>query len=855
MDIRKEYLEFFKNKGHDVVSSMPLVPDDPTLMFTNAGMVQFKDIFTGAVPKPANPTATSCQLCVRAGGKHNDLENVGYTARHHTLFEMLGNFSFGDYFKKDAIAYAWEFITVNLELPVDKLWVTIHDTDDEAFELWKEHISPDKIKRFGDKDNFWSMGDTGPCGPCSEIFYDQGEEHFNTEEDYLGGEGDRFLEIWNLVFMQYEQTKNADNTITRTSLPKPSIDTGMGLERVIAIKEGVLNNFDSSNFQPIIKKLEELAGQKATSETIGSYRVIADHLRAASFMLSQGILFGNEGRPYVNRRIMRRAVRHGYLLGFRKPFLSEMYDTLCEILGNHYTDLVDQAAYVKEQITLEEARFFKTIDSGMTLFNEELANTKDVFSGEIAFKLYDEKGFPLDLTEDMLREKNLKVDNEKFNSLMNAQKAKAKAAWKGSGDSATEGDFKTLLEKYGENEFVGYENTSYKTKITALLDESFKEVTTLEKGSTGWVMLEKTPFYATSGGQAGDIGALEDNEHIAIIEETSKFYGLNLSKVKVENSTISQGEEVDAIVVNRYEVAKHHSATHLLQSALKMVLGDTVAQAGSLNESARLRFDFTYPKAMTTSQIEEVEDLVNSMIARGIQGSVEELDIEDAKKKGAIAMFGEKYGNRVRVVEFGDVSVEFCGGTHVKNSHDIGSFYITKESGVSAGVRRIEAVCGSAAISYAKSFMNKYQEVQSEVKNQDAITGIKKLKDQIKELKKELEEAQSSTAAPINEIMVGDVKVVVDVVKNGDIKKIVDDLKNANEKLAVLLLQPKGEKVMIVAGSKNTNVKAGDWIKNIAPIVGGGGGGRPDFAQAGGKDVTKVEDAKVAAIAYANENL
>ncbi|WP_108063913.1 alanine--tRNA ligase [Poseidonibacter lekithochrous] len=855
MDIRKEYLEFFKNKGHDVVSSMPLVPDDPTLMFTNAGMVQFKDIFTGAVPKPANPTATSCQLCVRAGGKHNDLENVGYTARHHTLFEMLGNFSFGDYFKKDAIAYAWEFITVNLELPVDKLWVTIHDTDDEAFELWKEHISPDKIKRFGDKDNFWSMGDTGPCGPCSEIFYDQGEEHFNTEEDYLGGEGDRFLEIWNLVFMQYEQTKAADGTITRASLPKPSIDTGMGLERVIAIKEGVLNNFDSSNFQPIIKKLEELAGQKATSETIGSYRVIADHLRAASFMLSQGILFGNEGRPYVNRRIMRRAVRHGYLLGFRTPFLSEMYDTLCEILGNHYTDLVDQAAYVKEQITLEEARFFKTIDSGMTLFNEELANTKDVFSGEIAFKLYDEKGFPLDLTEDMLREKNLKVDNEKFNSLMNAQKAKAKAAWKGSGDSATEGDFKTLLEKYGENEFVGYENTSYKTKITALLDESFKEVTTLEKGSTGWVMLEKTPFYATSGGQAGDIGALEDNEHIAIIEETSKFYGLNLSKVKVENSTISRGEEVDAIVVNRYEVAKHHSATHLLQSALKMVLGDTVAQAGSLNESARLRFDFTYPKAMTTSQIEEVEDLVNSMIARGIQGSVEELDIEDAKKKGAIAMFGEKYGNRVRVVEFGDVSVEFCGGTHVKNSHDIGSFYITKESGVSAGVRRIEAVCGSAAISYAKSFMNKYQEVQSEVKNQDAITGIKKLKDQIKELKKELEEAQSSTAAPINEIMVGDVKVVVDVVKNGDIKKIVDDLKNANEKLAVLLLQPKGEKVMIVAGSKNTNVKAGDWIKNIAPIVGGGGGGRPDFAQAGGKDVTKVEEAKVAAIAYANENL
>jgi len=858
MDIRKEYLEFFKSKGHDVVSSMPLVPDDPTLMFTNAGMVQFKDIFTGAIPTPANPTATSCQLCVRAGGKHNDLENVGYTARHHTLFEMLGNFSFGDYFKKDAIAYAWEFITVNLELPVDKLWVTIHDTDDEAFELWKEHISEDRIKRFGDKDNFWSMGDTGPCGPCSEIFYDQGEENFNTEEDYLGGEGDRFLEIWNLVFMQYEQSKDG----SREALPKPSIDTGMGLERVIAIKEGVLNNFDSSNFQPIIKKLEELVSENTSDtvnliqdRTIGSYRVIADHLRANSFMLSQGILFGNEGRPNVNRRIMRRAVRHGYLLGFRKPFLSKMYDTLCEILGGHYTALIEQKNYIKEQLTLEEERFFKTIDSGMDIYSKELENTKEVFSGEVAFKLYDTYGFPLDLTEDMLRDKNLKVDIAKFDELMLEQKTKAKAAWKGSGDSATEGDFKQLLEKYGENKFVGYNNITYKTKITALLDENFKEVSILTKGSIGWVMLEETPFYATSGGQAGDIGALEDNEHIAIIEETSKFHGLNLSKVNVEKSDLSTGEAVEAVVVNRYEIAKHHSATHLLQSALKMVLGDTVSQAGSLNDANRLRFDFTYPKAMTNDQVEEVEDLVNSMIARGISGGIEELPIEQAKEKGAIAMFGEKYGDTVRVVSFGDVSVEFCGGTHVRNSSDIGSFYITKESGVSAGVRRIEAVCGVAAINYTKEIIFKMNQIQAEVKNNDAITGIKKLKDQIKELKKEVEEAQSQTAAPINEEVIGDVKVVVDVVKNGDIKKIVDDLKNANEKLAVLLLQPKGEKVMIVAGSKNTSIKAGDWIKNIAPIVGGGGGGRPDFAQAGGKDVTKVDDAKVAAIAYAKENL
>lgn len=851
MDIRKEYLEFFKNKGHEVVSSMPLVPDDPTLMFTNAGMVQFKDIFTGDVPTPTNPTATSCQLCVRAGGKHNDLENVGYTARHHTLFEMLGNFSFGDYFKEEAIAYAWEFVTKNLALPIDKLWVTIHESDDEAYELWQKHIDASRIKRFGDKDNFWSMGDTGACGPCSEIFYDQGEEHFNSDEDYLGGEGDRFLEIWNLVFMQYER----DTSGKLNPLPKPSIDTGMGLERVIAIKEGVLNNFDSSNFQPIIKKIEELAINKISDENIGSYRVIADHLRANSFMLSQGILFGNEGRPYVNRRIMRRSVRHGYLLGFRKPFLADVYDTLCEMMGTHYSDLIDQKDYIKEQLTLEEARFFKTIESGMALFEEELENTKDVFSGELAFKLYDEKGFPLDLTEDMLRDKNIKVDIEKFDELMAEQKAKAKAAWKGSGDAATSGDFKALLEKYGENEFVGYDNTNYRSKILALLDENFKEVTSLKKGKSGWVMLDKTPFYATSGGQVGDIGALEDNEHIAIIEDTQKFHGLNLSKVRVENTDINKDEEVKAVVVNRYEVAKHHSATHLLQSALKMVLGDTVAQAGSLNDSSRLRFDFTYPKAMTQEQIEEVEDLVNSMISRGIVGNVEELDIEDAKKKGAIAMFGEKYGDVVRVVEFGDVSVEFCGGTHVRNTHDIGSFYITKESGVSAGVRRIEAVCGMSAISYAKSFMKKYQEVQTEVKNQDAITGIKKLKDQIKELKKEVEEAQSQSSAPIAEEMIGDVKVVVDIVKNGDIKKLIDDMKNANEKLAALLIQPKGEKVMIVAGSKDTSIKAGDWIKNIAPIVGGGGGGRPDFAQAGGKDVSKIEDAKKAALEYAKENL
>ncbi len=851
MDIRKEYLDFFKSKGHEVVSSMPLVPDDPTLMFTNAGMVQFKDIFTGTVPTPANPRATSCQLCVRAGGKHNDLENVGYTARHHTLFEMLGNFSFGDYFKEDAISYAWEFVTVNLALPIEKLWVTVHDSDDEAFDIWSKYIDPSRIMRFGDKDNFWSMGDTGACGPCSEIFYDQGEENFNGPEDKMGGDGDRFLEIWNLVFMQYERTAAGE----LKPLPKPSIDTGMGLERVIAIKEGVFNNFDSSNFKPIIEKLENLAGKKATKETIGSYRVIADHLRACSFMLAQGILFGNEGRPYVNRRIMRRAVRHGYLLGFRKPFMADLYDTLCEIMGHHYTELVEQKDYVKEQLTLEEERFIKTIDAGMSIFMDELKDTKEIFSGEVAFKLYDTYGFPLDLTEDMLRDKDLKVDIAKFDELMSEQKAKAKAAWKGSGDAAKEGDFKTLLEKYGKNEFVGYNSVVSDSKILTLLDEKFNEITSLENGQSGWVMLDKTPFYATSGGQNGDIGALETDSTVAIIEETSKFHDINLSKITVQNTTLKANDTIKAVVVNRHEVAKHHSATHLLQSALKMVLGDTVSQAGSLNDANRLRFDFTYPKAMSSEQIKEVEDLVNTMISRAIGGCVEELPIEEAKNKGAIAMFGEKYGDTVRVVSFGDVSVEFCGGTHVSNTSDLGSFFIVKESGVSAGVRRIEAVCGASATNYANDIISKYNEVQNELKNQDAIAAIKKLKDQIKDLKKEVETAQSQTAAPINETMIGDVKVVVDVVATGDIKKIIDDLKNGNEKVAALLLQAKDDKVMIVAGSKNTNIKAGDWIKNIAPIVGGGGGGRPDFAQAGGKDASRINEAKDAALAFAKENL
>ncbi|MGE4456314.1 MAG: alanine--tRNA ligase [Arcobacteraceae bacterium] len=843
MDIRKEFLDFFEKKQHGIYSSMPLVPDDPTLLFTNAGMVQFKDVFTGAVPTPANPKAASCQLCVRAGGKHNDLENVGYTSRHHTLFEMLGNFSFGDYFKKEAIAYAWEFITQNVKLPKDRLYVTVHENDDEAYELWQEHISKDRIYKMGDKDNFWAMGDTGACGPCSEIFYDQGSEHFGGEEDYMGGDGDRFLEIWNLVFMQFERTKEGE----LKPLPKPSIDTGMGLERITAIKEGVFNNFDSSIFKGVISALESISPSKKTAENIASFRVIADHIRAVSFMVSQGILFDKEGRGYVLRRIARRAIRHGYLLGLRAPFMAKLVDALCDSMGSHYEFLNEKREFVKEQITYEEERFFKTIASGMGIFEEELKNSTNIFSGEVAFKLYDTYGFPLDLTEDMLKAHNIQVDLATFDKLMDEQKSASKASWKGSGDASKEGDFKKLLEQFGKNNFVGYTNLTHKSKILALLDDEFNSVDTLAKGQNGWVMLDNTPFYAESGGQIGDVGALEIDTTVAMVEDTKKFFDLNLSKVTVQANNLKVGQDIFAVVANRGEVAKHHSATHLLQAALRMVLGDTVSQAGSSNDANRLRFDFTYPKAMTKEQLEEVQDLVNSMVARGIEGSVKELPIDEAKKLGAIAMFGEKYGDTVRVVDFANTSIEFCGGTHVHNTAQIGSFYITKESGVSAGVRRIEAVCGMSAVNYVKSMIQTQNELLAELKNPDLLGSVKKLKEQIKQLKVEVVNAQSQTKQEVAVQEINGVKVIVDIVENGDIKAIIDDYKNGYEKVAIFLLQPKDDKVMLASGIKGIDANAGEWIKAVAPVVGGGGGGRADFAQAGGKDVSKIEDAKKAA--------
>ena len=847
MDIREAYLNFFASKGHEVIPSAPLVPNDATLLFTNAGMVPFKSIFTGEVPRPTPPIRTSCQTCIRAGGKHNDLDNVGYTARHHTFFEMLGNFSFGEYFKKDAIAYAWEFVTQVLKLPKDRLYVTVHESDDEAFALWEQHIAKERIYRFGDHDNFWQMGDTGPCGPCSEIFYDQGSEHFNTPEDYMGGDGDRFLEIWNLVFMQYE--RSSDGKLT--PLPKPSIDTGMGLERVTAIMEGKFSNYDSSLFMPLINEVAALCGKPYAYESGASYRVISDHIRSVTFLLAQGTTFDKEGRGYVLRRILRRAIRHGYLLGIKEPFMYRLVDKVCELMGGHYAYLNEKKAAVKEQIRLEEERFLATIASGLELFESELARTKDIFSGEAAFKLYDTFGFPLDLTADMLREKGLKVDEAKFDELMSEQKARAKAAWKGSGDKSAKGDFKALLEKFGENKFSGYEELERTSKVLALLDEDFKETQILKAGKQGWAMFDVTPFYAQSGGQAGDSGEIAG---AADVLDTQKFFGLNLSNVAVKKE-LKVGDSVKLKVSEqRAEIARHHSATHLLHSALRSILGTHIAQAGSSVEANRLRFDFSHPKAVTAEELTKIENFVNAAISKNIEAKTEIMDIEDAKNSGAIALFGEKYADKVRVLSFGEVSKELCGGTHVGNLSQIGAFFITKEGGVSAGVRRIEAVCSKAALNLAKAWRGEIEELKTELKSAEPMNAVKKLKAEIKSLKDKSRQAKDAHALAV--VNVNETKLCVAVIDGGDIKTTIDEFKNENEKAAILLVQVNEEgKIALAAGVKNADLKAGEWVKFTAQILGGNGGGKDDFATAGGKNVLAIKDAIRQAFEFAKTRL
>ncbi|MGL2529025.1 alanine--tRNA ligase [Helicobacter pylori] len=833
MDIRNEFLQFFQNKGHAIYPSMPLVPNDATLLFTNAGMVQFKDIFTGIVPRPSIPRATSSQLCMRAGGKHNDLENVGYTARHHTLFEMLGNFSFGDYFKEEAILFAWEFVTKNLGFKPKDLYISVHEKDDEAVKLWEKFVPVDRIKKMGDKDNFWQMGDSGPCGPCSEIYIDQGEKHFKGSEDYFGGEGDRFLEIWNLVFMQYERSSNG----VLSPLPKPSIDTGMGLERVQALLEHKLNNFDSSLFAPLMAEISELTSLDYTSEFQPSFRVVADHARAVAFLLAQGVHFNKEGRGYVLRRILRRALRHGYLMGLKEAFLYKVVGVVCEQFSNTHAYLKESKEMVMKECFEEEERFLETLESGMELFNLSLKhlNENKIFDGKIAFKLYDTFGFPLDLTNDMLRSHGACVDMQGFELCMQEQVKRSKASWKGKQNNA---DFSAILNAYAPNEFVGYETTECSAKVLGFFDSDFKEVTEVSPNQEVWVLLEKTPFYAEGGGAIGDKGALlKDDEEAALVLDTKNFFGLNFSLLEIKKA-LKKGDQVIAQVSDeRFEIAKHHSATHLLQSALREVLGSHVSQAGSLVESKRLRFDFSHAKALNDEELEKVEDLVNAQIFKHLNSHVEHMPLNQAKDKGALALFSEKYAENVRVVSFKEASIELCGGIHVENTGLIGGFRIVKESGVSSGVRRIEAVCGKAFYQLAKEENKELKNAKTLLKNNDVIAGINKLKESVKNSQK----APVSVDLPVEKIH--GVNLVVGVVEQGDIKEMIDRLKSKHEKLLAMVFKKENERITLACGVKNAPIKANAWANEVAQILGGKGGGRDDFASAGGKDIENLQAA------------
>ncbi|WP_187893104.1 alanine--tRNA ligase [Helicobacter pylori] len=833
MDIRNEFLQFFKNKGHEIYPSMPLVPNDATLLFTNAGMVQFKDIFTGIVPRPSIPRATSSQLCMRAGGKHNDLENVGYTARHHTLFEMLGNFSFGDYFKEEAILFAWEFVTKNLGFKPKDLYISVHEKDDEAVKLWEKFVPVDRIKKMGDKDNFWQMGDSGPCGPCSEIYIDQGEKHFKGSEDYFGGEGDRFLEIWNLVFMQYERSNDG----VLSPLPKPSIDTGMGLERVQALLEHKLNNFDSSLFAPLMAEISELTSLDYTSEFQPSFRVVADHARAVAFLLAQGVHFNKEGRGYVLRRILRRALRHGYLMGLKEAFLYKVVGVVCEQFSSTHAYLKESKEMVMKECFEEEERFLETLESGMELFNLSLKhlNENKIFDGKIAFKLYDTFGFPLDLTNDMLRSHGACVDMQGFENCMQEQVKRSKASWKGKQNNA---DFSAILNAYAPNVFVGYETTECLAKALGFFDSGFKEITEANPNQEVWVLLEKTPFYAEGGGAIGDKGALlKDDEEAALVLDTKNFFGLNFSLLEIKKA-LKKGDQVIAQVSDeRLEIAKHHSATHLLQSALREVLGSHVSQAGSLVESKRLRFDFSHAKALNDEELEKVEDLVNAQIFKHLTSQVEHMPLNQAKDKGALALFSEKYAENVRVVSFKEASIELCGGVHVENTGLIGGFRILKESGVSSGVRRIEAVCGKAFYQLAKEENKELKNAKILLKNNDVIAGINKLKESVKNSQK----APVSMDLPVEKIH--GVSLVVGVVENGDIKEMIDRLKSKHERLLAMVFKKENERITLACGVKNAPIKANAWANEVAQILGGKGGGRDDFASAGGKDTENLPTA------------
>ena len=875
-EIRSTFLNFFRDNGHEIVPSSPLVPrNDPTLMFTNAGMVQFKNVFTGVEKRPYQ-RATTSQKCVRAGGKHNDLDNVGYTARHLTFFEMLGNFSFGDYFKERAIELAWKLITKEYGLKKDKLLVTIYHDDEEAARHWKKiaGFPDDRIIRIATSDNFWAMGDTGPCGPCSEIFIDRGEHIWGGPPGSPEEDGDRFLEFWNLVFMQFDQVTKEE----RVPLPRPSIDTGMGLERMAAILQGVDSVFETDLFRHLIEATSSALGHGPNEQTVASYRVIADHLRSSAFLVSDGVLPSNEGRGYVLRRIMRRAMRHAQLLGAREPLMHRLVWALVREMGQAYPELVRAEGLIEETLKLEETRFRKTLERGLAILDEKSVALKkgDMFDGDTAFTLYDTYGFPLDLTQDALKSRGIGVDVAAFTDAMDRQREKARAAWAGSGDTATESIWFPLREKLGATEFLGYETESAEGAVTALVKDG-KEVDGLKAGDVGAIVLNQTPFYAESGGQVGDTGVFAGEGVRFRVTDTQKRAGdlwVHLGTMEQGALKVGVALQLEVDHARRSSIRAHHSATHLLHEALRQVLGDHIAQRGSLVAPDRLRFDFAHPKPITSEELARVEDIANEVVLENDEVTTRLMGLDDAREAGARALFGEKYGEEVRVVSMGKHarehgtnalgwSVELCGGTHVRRTGDIGLISVTGESAVSSGVRRIEALTGRHARKHANEVMALAKSAAAELRTtpEDVPVRIAALMDERKKLERELSDtrkklamvggaaAGNGGAAGVREV--GNVKLMaraVEGIKMKDLKSLADDGKKQLGSGVVAIVGVTGDgKAGVVVGvtpDLTSRFNAVNLVRIASEALGGkGGGGRPDMAQAGGPDGTKANAA------------
>lgn len=870
-DIRTDFLGYFEKQGHTVVPSSSLIPNnDPTLMFVNSGMVQFKDVFTGKEKRPYT-RATTAQKSVRAGGKHNDLDNVGYTARHHTFFEMLGNFSFGDYFKPDAIPFAWDVVTKVMGLPADKLCVTVFHDDDEAANIWKKvtGFSDSKIIRIPTSDNFWMMGDTGPCGPCSEIFYDHGDKIWGGPPGSAEQDGDRFIEIWNLVFMQYEQLADG----SRVPLPKPSIDTGMGLERVASILQGKQNNFDIDIFQAIIKHSADLTGVAPDGAQVASHRVIADHLRAAAFLIADGVMPSNEGRGYVLRRIMRRGMRHAHLLGAKDPMLVKLFPTLQSMMGEAYPELYSAQSLISETLRTEETKFKQTLDRGLKLLDDETAKLGEgqTLSGDVAFKLYDTYGFPLDLTQDALKAKNINVDLDGFNACMEKQRADARKAWAGSGDTATEKIWFDLAEEKGATEFLGYDKEQSEAQIVAIVKDGAL-VQSASAGDAVQILLNQTPFYAESGGQVGDSGVLVHDRAAVTVTDTLKKLGkLHVHVGTVESGTIETGKGIEARIdtARRTRIKAHHSVTHLLHEAMRQTLGDHIAQKGSLQSADRTRFDVSHPSGMSAEQLRQIETMVNEEIWANTEVITRLMDLDAARESGARALFGEKYDDEVRVVSMGrpnaagkiPFSVELCGGTHVKRTGEIGLFKIVSESAVSSGVRRVEAVAGAAALAFLEEQESRLKQTADVLKTTssdvlDRVKGLmdekKKLEQELSALRRKLATGGANDAGPAAKTIAGVqfISRVLEDVPAKDLKPMADDLKaKIGSGVIALIATSEGKASIVVAVTDDLTAKinAVDLVKVGAEVMGGkGGGGRPDMAQAGGTNTAAANDAVTA---------